>query len=203
MEWPLNSEYRDRFFMPDLAPASGPLKTVFLLDSPSAEEVAPSEMRDRIPFRGRGSEFFWREAYRKASLQADWSEFPPRADLLKLCSILKFGIVHAVQFPMDPKTPLESKVGGAFESTPGVCLGFEKSAGEWDYKRVFRESDEPNYVRVALESFKSRLSELSARVTRFVVLGTDAKWFTDRALVWEGPEPEVIESLKQASALLL
>ncbi|MBL7714208.1 MAG: hypothetical protein JNL01_01995 [Bdellovibrionales bacterium] len=174
--WPEHFEYMERFRVPDLVGA-GTARVLFVGDAPSRDEVSSEDIGERSPLRGVSGRQWWKELFRILGESPAVNPIPGRAQLQALCDRLKIQIIHAVQFPIDPK--IKNHFGDA--ASPESYLGFAKGSGPVGYKAVFKNSKMEGPVGQAIQDLVKRLSLLDAE--QIVCIGQDSKWFIDQALV--------------------
>jgi hypothetical protein len=179
-QWPKSKEFSDRFFVPDLVPDSGPgnrgpLRAIFIGESPHRDEVSPEAPWERSPFRGVAGREWWEALSRYLAQPIVMRPVPRREVLEESCSELGIAVMNAVQYPIDPKIVMHQ--GAACD--PRAQLGFEKGAGPFGYRAVLKAKGPDNAVAWAIQDLARRLEKLDAR--RIVCLGNDSRWFTEQA----------------------
>jgi hypothetical protein len=190
--WPRFPKYSRRFRVPDLKPPGGPgsrgnLVVIFVGESPHRDEVAPTDPRERTPFRGAAGRAWWSELAKFLKHPKEVRPVPPRPVLLEICAELRIAMINAVQFPLDPKIALHQ----GRQAAPIPNLGFEKGPGRLGYKAVWKKSGQKGPVGMAVSDLAKRLRPLQAGRARIVCLGNDSCWFVERALELLDPAHEI------------
>jgi hypothetical protein len=182
--------YVDRFRVEDLIPKDRQhLKAIFVGESPHRDEVAPEKASERSPFRGMAGRQWWTELARYLKVPVVANPVPPRKALLQICEELRFALMNAVQFPIDSKITLHQ----GEKSAPRVQLGFEKNAGPFAYKTIFKRNQDASSVQWALHDLASRLRPLENSPARLICLGNDSKWFVENSLHLLNPDAPLLQ----------